>query len=122
LLRQSQYLGLRVVCITGHHATLAHAAQPGDLTFGQLAGRKNSLVAQFTQGELTIQAGPGLAIANAAHGGQVGAQVAARAQGHHLVEQSGGQHGIKALRNPLVQPTAILWLKGDQQRRIMAFN
>ena len=62
-----------------------------------------------------VQIFPGLAVADAAHGGQVGVQVGARAQRPHLVEQAAGQHGVKALRYALVQPAALERLERNQQ-------
>ena len=42
-------------------------------------------------------------------------QVAARAQALHLVDQAVGQHRLKALGNPFVQPGPLLGFKRNQQ-------
>ena len=60
---------------------------------------------------------PGLAVAHAAQRRQRGMQVAARAQGMHLVEQARLQHVLEALGDALVQPAAIGRLQRDQRQR-----
>jgi hypothetical protein len=66
---------------------LGHAAQPGDLALGQLARGGNAFFAHQVHVQrglvaalLPVQFFPGLAVAHAAHAGQVQVQIAAGAQ------------------------------------------
>jgi hypothetical protein len=98
--------------IAGHHGAVRHAAQPGQLALGQLAGGGDAAFAQLASGSpAAVQRLPGLAVAHAAHRRQVGVQVAARAQRAHLVQQARRQHGVKALGDALMQPGAVLRLQ-----------
>ena len=56
---------------------------------------------------------PHLAVADAAHGGQVGVQLATRTQGTYLVHKALRQHGVKALHNAIVQPASLQWFQGN---------
>ena len=108
--------------VAGNGVVVRHAAQPGDLALGQLAGGSNAALTQPGQVERRPRAGrclgiecfPGLAIAHAAYRGQVGMQVAARAQRAHFVHKAFRQHGVKAPCNALMQPGAVVGFQGKK--------
>ena len=105
--------------IASHHATLWHRAQPGELAFGELARGADALVAQVGKrwnvvewvSLQRVQIVPRLAVTDAAHGGQVGVQIAACAQRFDFFQKAAGEHRIKTLGDALVQPGAVEWLK-----------
>ena len=108
--------------IASHHVARWHGAQPGELAFGELARGADAFVTQIGKRWHAlkrarcvrlqcVQIVPGLAVTDAAHGGQVGMQIAACAQGFDFFQESCRQHCIKTLGDALVQPGAVEWLK-----------
>ena len=63
---------------------------------------------------------PSLAVADAAHGGQVGVKVAACAQLANFVQKALCQHDVKALSNTMVQPGPVVGLQREPERAFLA--
>ena len=60
--------------------------QPGQLTLGELARRRNRSACRLLQVELPLEVRPELTVANSAHRGMPGGEIAATPQPHDLIE------------------------------------
>jgi hypothetical protein len=111
----------RVGRVAGDHGALRHAAQPGDLPLGELARGGDAALAQVGQGlgigrrvAAGVERFPGLPVAHAAHRGQVGRQVAARAQRRTSSRKPAASMASKRSAMRAVQPGAIGGLQREQ--------
>ncbi len=89
---------------------------PGELAFGELTGGGNRLEAECCGVDLAVEEFPGLAVADGAHRWQAGVEAVAGAQLAYFVDETSGQHGIKAFGNPLVQYAAIAHGQGNRMQ------
>ncbi len=113
--RQRHHPRRRVGRVAGDDVARRQAAQPGELALGELAGRRRAALVQLAV-EAAVERRPGLPVADGAHRGQPGVQVAPRAQPAHLVDEAGVEHGPKAQVDAPPQPLAVGRLQRDQRR------
>lgn len=115
--------------VAGDAVPVGHAAQPGQLAFGQLARGGNAagvqglelLARQVRRRALArarracglLQRMPALAVADAAHGRQIRVQIGTLHQHPDFAQQALGEHLLKPGRDALMQPGAICGLQRD---------
>ena len=97
-----------------------HAAQPGELALGELAGGGDAASRAAPRGRRPrAPPRPGGSRRSASTAGPACRSPRARSA-PHLVDQAGGEHRREALADALVQPGAVARLERDQRRRLGA--
>src|SRR5207249_1459371 len=90
-----------------------HRLQSGELALGELARCGYAAVAHLFHADFSLEVLPRLAVADAAHRGQVGPQRIAFPERAQLLHQSSLEHRVEAFFDPPVQLTAVRRLERD---------
>src|SRR2546427_3165563 len=106
-----QRLGVQVLRQAVETPHRLHRPQPRELALGELTGREDAPISQLIAVELSFEMLPRLAIAYAAHRGQIGTKYVALPERAQLLRESPLEHGIEPLLDAPMQLGAV---RGDE--------